>query len=177
MSGIAFLTLLGLLLPSHPEQTLSEPTELTARREAEEVVRREAEVEREPAERAAAATEQASMMLRAALPPPPATLSTAVPEVLEFALQAARGAGVAVELLQQAEIILNAKRRLDPPLVRVLEQLAASEPTLTAETLAADLLDADMLTIRAVTAADPASLGAGGEQLHTAALQAPSSPI
>ena len=139
-----------------------------------------AAVERVVAERAAAeraAAEQASTMLRSALPPPPATVSQVVPEVLDFALQTARGAGVAAELLQQAELVLNAKRRLDPPLVRVLEQLAASEPALTVETLAADLLEADMLTVRAVTAADPASLGAGGEQLHTAALQAPSSPI
>ena len=122
------------------------------------------------AERAAVA-EQASAMLRAALPPPPATLSTAIPEVLEFALQAARGADVAAELLQQAELVLNAKRRLEPPLVHVLEQLAAAQPALTAEALAADLLEADILTIGAVTATTPASLGVGGAQLHTAVLQ------
>ena len=116
-------------------------------------------------------------MLRAALPPPPAMLSTAIPEVLEFALQAARGADVAVELLQQAELVLNAKRRLEPPLVCVLEKLAASQPVLTAEALAANLLETGILTVRAVTTAAPDSLGAAGVQLHTAALQAPSEPI
>ena len=130
------------------------------------------------AERTAVA-EQVSAMLRAALPPPPATLSTAIPEVLEFALQAARGADVAAELLQQAELVLNAKRRLHEQLVDVLEQLAAHSPTLQTEealwAVTRRLLDTGLHTIHAVTGATPetqAALGPGGAELYAKALQA-----
>ena len=118
-------------------------------------------------------------MLRAAIPPPPAMLSTAIPEVLEFALQAARGADVAAELLQQAELVLNAKRRLHEQLVDVLEQLAAHSPTLQTEealwAVTRRLLDTGLYTIHAVTAATPetqAALGPGGAELYAKALQA-----
>ena len=144
---------------------------------AEDVAAEQAAVEQPMMVRAQAeeriAAEMAAAELRAALPPSPMMLSLPVHlETLELALRAGRRAGVAVELLQRAELVVNANRLLDPPLVHVLEQLALVHPALTAETLASDLMQRGLLTIRAVTAAAPSALGVGGEQLHTAALQA-----
>ena len=99
--------------------------------------------------------------------------------VLECSLQAARGAGGAAELLQQAELVLNAERRLDKRLVGVLEQLAAHSPALQTEeafwAVIRRLLDTGLHTIHAVTTATPetqAALGPGGAELYAKALQA-----